>query len=444
MAKSVKPGKPQRLTGKIQWVFYRMVGIEIEDQDDWQNFMFEDATLVNAKQLFDYLDLLPERTSPFDNDIVQRREYRENETILVVKSYAGTKSQLEDAENRSIEVAAFVFFCFLFKSANRFGISRKKEVFDSTVHQVAIASRFGMSGEHCSPSFDALSISVPEPPFKYRREILLSIFGEPLFDPIFQRICSKKSAKEKNSFLTIFYLASNSSSASAQLVGCVTAIEAILKTAGKDGVHQERLRSLLRMSGIAERDFFCSISKEIFKRRNDFVHEGKVCHRDYAAPAISLTTIVFLLYCQYRTHYKSREEFFKVLDAVGSFIESKDSLPTFRKPIGDLILSEKIRAFLDSELYELIRFYSLNDPNPTNCETMKFAVVVYLLRELRTLSVAESFELLKSACFYHDCPFSTVEVLESYYSNNKESLEISVRSYSNSWTAKMCAERRGV
>src|SRR3989339_509092 len=91
----------------INWYLFNLYGLQIEDQDNWRDFIFDDATIVNAKQLKEYLEEIQYDERPIIHYLFSH--FKSEHTFLIVQNYGKIVKENEkelqaQAEKRALEV----------------------------------------------------------------------------------------------------------------------------------------------------------------------------------------------------------------------------------------------------------------------------------------------------------------------------------------------------
>ncbi|MBM2814115.1 MAG: hypothetical protein HW421_877 [Ignavibacteria bacterium] len=219
------------VNGQINWYLFNIYGLEIDDQENWRDFIFDNVTIVNSKQFIDYLDEINYDENAVFRDIL--KGIPSNHTFLIVQTFGKLTKVNENgnnkqAEKRALEVAGFIYFVFLFLSDFRKGISLDSQLYNSSGSEIHIFTSYKLTSMIQKHTSNEYHITLPTENFKYSGDNLEKIFNKKQFFNLYEIVKSRNNNTILESVST-FYLTSNIPSPTSQLLGAITSIEILLK-----------------------------------------------------------------------------------------------------------------------------------------------------------------------------------------------------------------------
>ncbi len=414
--------------GNINWYVFNLNGLQIRDQKNWRDFIFDDATIVNAIQFKEYMESIGYSSE----DLKTFEFYGSNHTFLIVQTTGKiteeNKKQFEsDAKKRAFEVAGFIFFVFLFLSDYSLGIT-----LDSQVYKTSSSVSYLFSSYKILPSIypkntaGEFMILTPKIDFIYSRQELTDLFQKRQFNLLYELI---KTKKDNNLLECIrnLYLTLNIPSPITQFLGAITSIELLLKE--NDDLKYENVKKRVRALLGAEvfKNFISTTDSRtgIFDKRHKVIHQGEDCTNSDAYRAIALASRIIIAYSYLYQKLNSKSKICKHLDIIYS-IENDKNLS------GDIfeILPKWDKLKFDSSLIDwtvqtLInqKMYDLCNPEKRNVNNNSYAEAIIRHSRIRKCKLEESFELIKQSLYYNENPFNTFDEFSSFYNSNKEKID---------------------
>ncbi len=384
-----------------KWYIFNLVGLQIEDQDNWLDFMFGDATIVNTNQLTNYFLEFNEGFNFL---------FPKNSTILLVQHEAGNESDKEadqKAELRALEVAGFIFFVFLFLSNKRYGICLDSQLYHNTSSTITtINSNLKISSYTDKFTKGEFLILIPPASFVYSRTELLEIFTKIQFKHLYEIVKGRKDTKVCKA-IDFLYTTSNGNSPLTQFIGAVTALEVLLKKSQSEqyNIIKQRVRALL---GAKMHKDFMEGNNGVTKKRNSVVHDGDYCTDKDVYRAITLVSDVIIAYSHIYQTYPSQNEICDYLDRVSAKGESDKSFDN---------------NFMDWTVRTLTSYYKLCDPSIPHQSDEDYAKAIVEHSKVRNCELEQSYRLICQSLYYHSNPFTDFARFNSFYESHKDSID---------------------
>lgn len=417
-------------SGNVNWHITPIVGLEIQDQDNWRDFIFGDATIVNKKQLYDYLnneEKFKEMANPFvDNP---------NQTYLILQTAGDFKNGKnidfkDEIKHRFLEVIGFINFVFLYLTDFKYTICFYSSLFSINQDYVeTYTSKGGINTTNFQIVKD-YPIQVIDKYFNYSREKLIEVFSKNYFKNLFEIVKNKKSKfTEIKSALIQFYLTSNIPSPISQLLGCVTSIEILLKNNDEESYDNIEKRMEVLEGDEFIKNFIKKTEKAdgVLKTRHKVIHQGIICSANDAYRAIVVATTILISYSFFTKQFKNKIEILRHLDLIYQ-IKKDDGLKTDKFNIlnqwNELIEYDK--SHFDWVIRRLINYHQLCINKTNTIEKLNFAEVVVRYQKIRNYKLEKCFDLISNAIYYNLIPFKNFKGFLSYCSKNKVIIDTAV------------------
>lgn len=412
--------------GNINWYVFNLNGLQIRDQKNWRDFIFDDATIVNAIQFKEYMESIGHSS----DDLKAIKPYDSNHTFLIVQTTGKiteeNKKQFEsDAKKRAFEIAGFIFFVFLFLSDYSLGIT-----LDSQVYKTSSSVSYLFSSYKILPSIyqkntaGELKISIPNKDFIYSRQELTDLFQKRQFNLLYELI---KTKKDNNLLECIrnLYLTLNVPSPITQFLGAITSIELLLKE--NDDLKYENVKKRVRALLGAEvfKNFILTTDSRtgVFDKRHKVIHQGEDCTNIDAYRVITLASRIIIAYSYLFQKFNSKSKICKHLDIIYSVENDKNlSGDIFEiMPKWDEVKFDS--SLIDWTVQKLINIFGLCNTENENVNNTSYAKAIIHHSHIRKCKLEESFELIKQSLYYNENPFNTFDEFSSFYNSNKEKID---------------------
>ncbi len=402
--------------GNRTWFLFNLIGIRIEDQFDWSDFIFDDATLVNKSQF-------KKMTDSFSNFKDNYPDFDSDTTYLLVQSFGKISKDVHLLDNemqnkavqRAYEVAGFINLVFQYLTNHKYSIVLEKQYNPKYYSRLKIFSNYGHRSRHESFTNGEFKMLSPKQPFVFSRTNLLKIFNSERFTSLYEIVKSKsKKSKHIKSAITNFYLNINIPNSISQLLGSVTTLEILLKDETSYSNFRKRLETIIdpRLKKLVIKD-----SKDsIIDKRHEVIHEGAICDKNFAQKAIILTTITLLNYSNFYDINKSKKEFCENID-------SKLRL----KHINDFNTS--IYKLTDITLPHIFNFVGLSSVENIKNIKENFLKSVLCYQNIKKIDVKPTWSIVTNFYYFGNNPFPIFEEFKQYYNENKKRFEIEVKEY---------------
>lgn len=415
--------------GNVNWYLFNLYGIEIENQENWNDFIFGDATLVNCKQFIDFL--LENEIE--DHDIINHlsERYHKNHTFLVVRQMRkiekeDKKKYRELAEQRAYQVASFIFFAFFYLSNYKYRISLDSQIYEAKGSQIETITNYGFISSSHNNTAGEYWILLPKYPYKLSQENLLLIFNNKLFHKIFYYIQNPNKENLILSSLMNLYLTSNVLSPVTQLLGSVTSIEILLK----DDLKYEKVLSRIR--GLLGEKIYNQLvdpkdkSKGVFELRHNVSHQGHYCDSNDALKALKLASYVIIAY-SHIIEQTDRINLLRQLDYIEYILREKS-----RDIFGVLKQWEKIKV--DEVLFDwtipwFISFYGLCTTEDKKIPFISYAQAIVWHSKLWHYDLIKSYKMINEGLYYRDNPFKTFEDFKAFYDENMDEINNKIQGH---------------
>lgn len=399
----------------INWFLYSINGLMVNEQPEFENFIFEDATIVSGSQLKEYFNINNINYNIVDI-IPSNLTYIIVQTTGIIKK--GNESEHKQKSNRRAqEICSFIFFVFLYLSNYSIGICLNSQIYDigsMTVYMLKAENK-GYS-VYQNFSNNEVQTVIPNPPLFYKIEDLLKLFNNNYFKNIFDSVRNIKNNIIKDSLVNL-YLTINLPSPMSQLLGAVSSLEIILK----DNRKYENI--INRVTTLLENEIYNKfegnvIKKEIFDKRHSIIHDGDNCEGINALKALKLTVNVLINYSCIHSSFINKDTICNVLDILNR-IKNNDILKD--KNIELFKENRKLKLdfpFKDWLLQYFIQINSLCNTKEKNNFNLEFAKTVEWYLQTRKISIEESYSLINSNMYYNfDFIPKYDEFMEFYNSN---------------------------
>ncbi|MCO5250732.1 MAG: hypothetical protein M9949_04835 [Candidatus Kapabacteria bacterium] len=413
------------------WNIRKIEGLMIKDNVNWQNFIFQDATIVNSKQLKEYVD---NNGFWLDNDFDKilgsssvHDAYIVAASIMKPEDYS---SKIKIDQKRVYEIMGFIYFVFLFMSNNKYGIVLSEQINPASGGSgIAIGGnkKFTVWQKHTKGEFN---ISTPPEPYLYDIEELVNIFKRPYFSNIFNLV---KSKKDDNLILAIrnFYITSNANSAATQLLGSITSLELLLKIDRKDSF--DNLRKRVYVIGEMQQNSKIVSNIEnlsaVIDVRNDVIHNGKFSTNNEALGSIKLFSCALIMYAHLYKKLKHRNVICRHLDLVYSVIKDDGlKMDTFN------VKNEWENYYfeydsIDWHIREITSYYGLCNPEKDDIDLIKYVEAIALYSNLSNKEMELSFNNFKDFNYYHRFPFDRYDSYIALYNENEQQINEKIESF---------------
>ncbi|MGE5480500.1 MAG: hypothetical protein ACM3U1_08765 [Chloroflexota bacterium] len=411
--------------GNVRWHFFPVYGLHIKNQPEWRNFIFDDATIVNTKQIRAYL-----KKSKFNDDFSKLKFYgRENDiTYLIVQTIINGNNEeidLNKARMRALEVISFIFFVFFYLSDLKIAIC-----LDEQLDLGNGSEKFILSGNKTVTSIDKFTNG--EYPIKvyhtlvYSRKEFEGILKKKQFQYVYKNIKDRKNTL-LSSALTYFYINMYVPSPMTQLLGAVTTMEILLSTGqSKMEIFKHRIEALVGSNIYKKYIVNSDQLKGILDLRNSIAHKGILCTDIDAKRAIELATIIIIAFCNLEEKLGSNSSILYHLDFIYNVKQDK----YYKNDIFGILKAWKyfeLNSILhDSLVNRLIHVYGLCNIRPNKVDLKEYAKVIVLYAKIRECDLKKSHSIICNRLYYNKNPFSTFKKFEEFYFSNKEFIESEV------------------
>lgn len=429
------------IEGKVNWHVFYVRGFQIENQDNWREALFDNATFVNSVQLKEYLETF-DKSMKYENFIFLL-ENEKPQTFLIVQYFDKIEDNSEQelhAYNRALEIIACLYFAIFFSSNYIFGVSLDRQIYNSPKHRHNILTNYKKYVENYKSFSDEFPILIPENDYLYSRNTLIHLISNPKFVDIFNFVIKNNSNNLINA-LVHFYLCTNVPSAHSQLIGCITAIDLMFQS-GKDDNRLNRLKILL-----LEKDFedFVKANKGndnenkidgIFAVRNNLIHNGKSTNDSDVYRAIFVTTRLFIYYSKLLTSLGTKIDICNYLDTLELISRSKKLTLEF-KDLFEIYLNHIDYSLTDYYIPHVIAYYGLCNPNiPQKIDLQKqYAKAILKLQEKKNADFETAYNLLISGIYYRieNFPFADIEDFRAYLKQTSNNFDKELKTDNKSY-----------
>ncbi|OGU12191.1 MAG: hypothetical protein A2X61_08420 [Ignavibacteria bacterium GWB2_35_12] len=409
----------------INWYLFNLYGLQIEDQDNWRDFIFDDATIVNAKQLKEYLEEIQYDERPIIHYLFSH--FKSEHTFLIVQNYGKIVKENEkelqaQAEKRALEVSGFIFFVFLFLSDFRIGISLDSQIYGSQGSEINLLTSYKSQSTHNKYTAGEYSISIPDEPLRYSRTKLINLFNKIQFKRLYYFVKTRND-KNINESLSNLYLTLNVPSPITQLLGAITSIEILLKDDMKYDRISERINTMLGEKIYKD---FVETSKDkigVLKKRHNVIHQGEHCTDKDAYSAIVVSSYIIIVFSHLVHHFPTKSKICKHLDIIHKIQKDKDlTLDIF----GIIEKWEAIKfdlTLIDWTVQRLIYYFGLCNSKKKEVTKDSFTQAIVWHSKVRNNDLETSYNLIKNSLYYNVSPINSFDELTTYYEENKINID---------------------
>ena len=410
--------------GNKCWFFYRIKGIYIENQLEWRDFIFNDATIVNNLQLADYL----EEDEDFDKLSLPYEDLRKGEHCFLIVELNGRMNDdnqneyKQRAKKRALEVISFFFTTILFYSDYNIKICLESEIYE---HKNVIefyqtnTKRYGQTHTFTKGEYTTIN---PSAPFKYKRDDLVGLFNRDIFKNLYH-IVAKSSNEHILISLVHFYLTANVFPPSTQLLGAVTSIELLLLDNAKHELAKKRIKLLLGEEYF--NDLKLNNSDEgVFDKRNRIIHGGDSCNSTDAYRAIKLyvevlINVTFLV----KKFNFDKMKVIKHLDIINQIFTDVHLKSDYFNIGNSLIQFISDFPFRDWIVIRLIDYYGISEQLSIDEFLYKFTMTIAAYHEVKKISIDESYKIVCKFIYYNFELIPSYNDFVLYYENNFERIQ---------------------
>lgn len=401
----------------INWYVFQIWGIQIEEQENWQDFIFGDATLVKASQFKSHIKELK-----VESYFAHLEYFSDDQTLLIVRRGSKLEDNLQkvtdSAEKRALEVTSFIFFVFLYLTDFSVGITMHHHIYEVKQKSHNIFTNYGLLSDASRTDHKPILSPARNSFYIYTRENLVQLFQSELFRNIFAIIV--KPSKDHHPVLialTNFYQTANIPFANTQLLGAITSIEILLKEqADKYDELSERTNVLLRKISEKFQDVGKLREIRVYKLRHKIIHEGEVYHGDDAHEAIILFSYILIIISTLLDKFSNKFSLYQHLDLIVAVNKMNGDRFNILPQWGQMHPNIDI---LDPTIRYIMAFYHLCDKPAIPPPAIDYAKAIYWYASLKTVTPQTSFKLFQQHHYYHPITFTTFEELDEYYQKNQ-------------------------
>lgn len=411
--------KPNHLVNeKTHWWIFEIIGLKIEDQPNWLQFMFDDSTIVNGRQLSKYFI---ENNFP-DDILFYYPPDIPNKTFLIVSSYGTISNEKEkkiEITSRAREIMGFIYFVFFFLSNFKTSICFHSQVFSNNSMQTIL-----IKGNHYRSAFmentaGEYPIRIQTPPFEYTRENLIGLFE----NPYFKWICEALKRKDKSicKFLMVFYVNTNTLSPIIQQIGSITSIEVLLKTEGKYENIEKRLSILLGEK--VYNSFISDSNQGIFHKRHQFIHEGEDVDSNDAFRAIKIASLALINYSYLWSNHNSKFSICKYLDLLNYLKHDKDIKEYDFNQARHFANLEILLPKMDWIIQAIISNNQICSVDKNHNIQMKIVETIVLYSILRKIPIDVSYKIIVNNIYFNRGSIPKYSDFQNIYVNELEGIQ---------------------
>lgn len=299
-------------------------------------------------------------------------------------------------------------------------------------YNVSILSSYGFIGSKQFNTAGECWITLPDSPYCYTREEIVSIFSKDKFSDIYELVKYRRDNAILDSLANL-YLSVNVPSPTTQLLGAVTSIEILLKSDSNERYTKisDRLKAIF--GEVIYKDFIKPGEGNIgiIDKRHKVIHEGDLCTENDAYMAIVIACYTIIAYSHFKRTFNKKSIICKHIDFVKRIETDSELLFDFSEIHKYWDENKFDLSMIDWIVQKLVSMQGLCHQDNKEISKDKYVETVLWLSKLRKYDTETSFMQIKQSIYYNQIPFENIEDFNSYYEDNKIKIDERVNKLKN-------------